>query len=220
MATERHSETREEPGVRGRRVLRLMFGLLGGVAVLFGVLKLFSSSPTSRLASPTEDRSARRPKHEGSSPLVSEWRAEAHEDPGVRTRRVLWLIFGFLGGVAVLFGVLNFYYRSIILGHVMHVSMRQFPAPQLQPNPTQDYANFRAAQLRQLSLSGPAGGKSTLVRVPIDAAMAIVAARGAAAYDPVAGTPPTGPALATGATMDGAPRATPGSHLAPYGVRP
>ncbi len=151
--------------------------------------------------------------------MAAEWHAESHEEPDVRTRRILWLVFGFLGCVAILFGGLGVYYRGILQNHIVEVSLRTFPAPELQPNPTQDEVTVRAAQLRQLTLSGPSPADPASVRVPIDQAMAIVVARGAQAYDPVAGTLSADPTLVTGTAVDGAPRASPAPLAAPYGAR-
>lgn len=140
--------------------------------------------------------------------MTDEWKAEEHEDPNVGTRSVLKYVFGFLVFVAVLFGGLNVYYRSFLTSRTVDITLRDFPAPRLQPNPTADYLNFSAEQTKQIGATA----------LPIDKAMATVVARGIQAYDPVAGTPPSGPTLATGATIDGAPRATPSPPVAPYGV--
>ena len=145
--------------------------------------------------------------------MAAEWKTEAHESPEVRTKRVLALVFGFVAFVTLLFGGLNAYYEIILRNRVVETSLRDFPAPRLQPNPTQDYFNFRAAQIQALE-----GQDKRADHLPIEQAMAIVVARGAKAYDPVEGTPPAGPLLATGAPLDGAPRAAVSPGVAPYGA--
>ena len=140
--------------------------------------------------------------------MTDEWKAEAHESPSVRTRRVLAYVMGFLVFVAALLGGLNVYYRSFLTARTVEATLHDDPAPRLQPNPTADYLNFAAEQAKQLGATP----------LPIEAAMATVVARGAQAFDPVEGTPPSGPVLANGASIDGAPRATPSPPVAPYGV--
>lgn len=153
-----------------------------------------------------------------------EWKADHAESPDVRTWRVLALVFGFLAFVVVLFGLLGFYYRSVLGARTVETQLQDFPAPRLQPNPNQDYSNFHAAQVKALEHGAPAGPAGTAPgsgpRLSIAQAMAAVVARGAQAYDPPPGTPPAGPTLATGAAMDGAPRATPSPAVAPYGKTP
>ena len=140
-----------------------------------------------------------------------------HEEPAVATRRVLLLVGGFVAFVVVLVGVLGTYYRAALKDKTVAATLRDFPAPRLQPNPTQDYVNVHAAQVRQLEGYAWADRTAGLAHIPIERAMALVAARGPAAYDPVEGTPvPSDP----GAPLDGAPRAVSAPSVAPYGAAP
>jgi hypothetical protein len=143
-----------------------------------------------------------------------EWKADRTESPEVKTWRVLALVGGFLAFTALLWSGLHIYYESALTTRLIDLTPRDFPAPRLQPNPNQDYLNFHAAQMKELA---PEAAPATGPRISMDAAMAQVIARGAQAYDPPEGTPPVGPALATGAAMDGAPRATRSAPVAPYG---
>ncbi len=138
-----------------------------------------------------------------------------HEDPDVRTWRVLLLVFGFVGFVILLGGGLNLYFRAITANEPLSTPLRRFPAPELQPNPRGDWASFHRAQSAGLEGYGWVDRKNGLVHIPIERAMALVVARGTQAYAPVAGTPPY--VTATGAPLDGAPRATPQPMAAPYG---
>jgi hypothetical protein len=138
-----------------------------------------------------------------------------HESAGVRTRRVLLLVGGFLVFVAALMAILAMFYRDTIKSSQVVEPLRSFPGPQLQPNPQQDYTNFRQAQDAELQGTRWVDEKNKLVHVPIDRAMAYVAGRGASAYDPLeqnADTklPPT--------PADGEARAASFPPVAPYGL--
>ena len=135
------------------------------------------------------------------------------EEPTVSTRRVLLLVGLYLAAVVVLLGGLAIYYRGFVSGASIVMAPRAFPAPQIQPNPTQDYVTFSAAQERQREGYAWSDRGRDLVHVPIERAMALVVARGTLGYDPVPGTPPW---LAT-APLDGSPRAVPVQPVAPYG---
>lgn len=151
--------------------------------------------------------------------MEPEWKADNHEEPGVQTGRVLALVFGFLAFVVILVGGLKIYYGTVLRARTVEISVRDFPAPRLQPNATQDWANFHKAQIEDLSATAQAGPSQTSKRLPIEQAMASVVARGAQAYDPVDGTPESGQVLANGAAMDGTPRSVPAPDVAPYGAQ-
>ncbi len=140
-----------------------------------------------------------------------------HENPEVRTRMVLLLVFGFLAFAAVLTGLLGLFYRSQVRSGSLEAALRPFPAPQLQPNPQKDYEDFLQAQRAQLAGTRWVDAGKGLIHVPIERAMAVIAAKGAAAYDPMATTtdakPPPTP-------QDGAVRLTPSAQAAPYGIHP
>ena len=140
-----------------------------------------------------------------------------HENPRVRSRRVLALVGGFLVCVAVLMIGLSFFYRHIVKDDQITENVRSFPGPKLQPNPSQDYANFRSVQDGELKGYSWVDQDKALIHVPIERAMDYVAARGALAFDPLepnpGQTPPPTPS-------DGQSRATTFPQVAPYGVHP
>lgn len=139
-----------------------------------------------------------------------------HERAGVPTRIVLLLTFGFLGFVVLLIAILAFDYQEQVNSRAIVSRFKAFPAPQLQPNPGQDYQNFLKAQHAELAGLRWVDEKKTLIHVPIERAMAYVEGRGSSAYDPLPGAETAAPAL----PIDGAPRAKPSGSVAPYGEHP
>jgi hypothetical protein len=142
---------------------------------------------------------------------MSEIERARHEEPTVKSRRVLASALGFLAFAILLGGGLSLSYRWIVSGS----KLESFPAPRLQPNPTADWESFHKVQVEDLEHLGWADKPRALVHLPIDRAKAVVLARGPQGYDPVEGTPPF--VTGTGAPLDGAPRATPQPFAAPYG---
>jgi hypothetical protein len=108
---------------------------------------------------------------------------QQHESSGVRTPRILAFVFGFLSFVAVLAAILSLFYHADV-GRIA-APFQQFPTPRLQPHPRQDYLAFHKKQLEELAGTRWVNPQKTLVHVPIARAMAYIAARGAAAYDPL-----------------------------------
>lgn len=67
-----------------------------------------------------------------------------------------------------------------------------FPPPRLQSDPAGELQAFRAAQQRELDGYAWVDREQALVRIPVERAMALLAARGAQALDPL-GPPPATP---------------------------
>ena len=130
---------------------------------------------------------------------------------------MLILVFGFIAFTAVLVGVLGLFYRSEIRSKSLEATYRPYPAPQLQPNPHKDYQTFLEAQRAQLAGTRWVDADKKLIHVPIERAMALIAGKGTAAYDPLQPAsdqkPPPTP-------QDGQIRLTPSGQVAPYGVHP
>ena len=137
------------------------------------------------------------------------------EEPGVPARRVVAFSLGFVAFAILLAGGLAIYYRRIVPGKNLTTALQDFPVPRLQPNPSADWESFHRAQLQQREGYAWVDRTRNLIHIPVERAKALVAARGAAGYDPVEGTPPY--VTATGAPLDGAPRAAPQPMSAPYG---
>jgi hypothetical protein len=91
----------------------------------------------------------------------------------------------------------------------------QFPSPRVQTHQTEQLRDLLAAQRRHLTGYAWADQDKTLVRIPIDRAMEIIARRGAQAYEPLL---PPGPA--TEGPAAGAQRATTGQGPSSRTSRP
>ncbi len=106
-----------------------------------------------------------------------------HETAGAPTRKVLAFVFGFVFFVIALIAVLHFYYRARVAPGALVEQLQTFPAPRLQPNPSQDYETFRKAQVEELMGIRWVDRRQNLIHVPIERAMAYIVSRGASAYD-------------------------------------
>jgi hypothetical protein len=89
----------------------------------------------------------------------------------------------------------------------------QFPSPRVQTHQAEQLQDLLAAQRRRLTGYAWADQSKTLVRIPIERAMEIIAQRGAQAYAPL-----LHPGPATGAPAAGAERETTGKE--PSGTSP
>ncbi len=140
------------------------------------------------------------------------------ESPAVQTGTVLSITLGFtvLAGL-IAFG-LHFVYRARVDPTKVEQPISTFPIPEIQPNPSQDYRGFRRRQNQALAGYAWVDRSKGLVHIPIDRAMALIAAEGDAGWAP----PDPAPAGATvaGQPPDGAPRAEPTLPASPYGSKP
>lgn len=141
----------------------------------------------------------------------------ARESARVDTRAVTMLVASFVSFVAVALVGLFFWYRHVAPPGSVAQALTAFPIPQLQASPTRDLAVFRRRQAEQLTATGWVDRGRGRIRIPIADAMALVAARGEAGWDPPDPAPSGGWA---GAPPDGAPRATPSLRALPYGAPP
>jgi hypothetical protein len=137
------------------------------------------------------------------------------EDPGVDVRLVLILVGGFTLMVAVAFLGFGFVYGRVLDPSRAPEVVSHLPIPELQPNPTQDYAGFRRRQNLQLAGYTWVDHGKGLIHIPIERAMAFIVARGPAALDPLDATQ-----VSVAGPPDGAPRAKASLPASPYGTRP
>ena len=95
--------------------------------------------------------------------------------------RLLWIgVPAVLCGVLLLGWVVLMLYPGSMADQTIKLPLPHFPAPELQPDPANDMTRLRAAQLRQLSSTGPVDADRQLEHIPIDDAMRQVAAEGIA----------------------------------------
>jgi hypothetical protein len=107
------------------------------------------------------------------------------QPPDVAAGIVVIAVAGFLGFVALSMVGLFFYLRSSVPDAFRKVIEHHFPEPALQKTPQDDLRRFERDQRAALSGYGWVDQSKGLVRIPIEEAMRIIAARGRQAYDPL-----------------------------------
>lgn len=105
-------------------------------------------------------------------------------------RSVLFAVLGFFAFVGLSLLGLRVYYAWDVHGLAV-IPPHSFAEPRLQSNPTEDLRRFQAKQRQQLTGYAWVDRGQGLVRIPIDRAMDLIAARGADAYAPL--DPPAEP---------------------------
>lgn len=111
---------------------------------------------------------------------MSETQATRTEPEGVPARPILYVAVGFLIFVAACIGGL-FLYFSDVVGSRSPVKPEPFPAPQLQRTPLSDLEKLHQKEQAQLRGYAWVDKEQGIVRIPIERAMQIVAARGGTA---------------------------------------
>lgn len=114
------------------------------------------------------------------------------ERPDVATGPVVWSALGFLAFVGLALAGLLIYFRAFVPGHIA-VAPDMFAAPRLQVAPRADRADLQAKQAAQLRGYAWIDRSAGTARIPIEDAMAILAAKGPAAYDPPGQAPASTP---------------------------
>lgn len=134
--------------------------------------------------------------------------AEVHSDhefpsPGVANRPVIAIAAGLMAmmlcGVLLMFG----FYIWKVPGRTLPAP-RQLPSPQVRTDERLLRQQLEAAQAERLSGYHWENSQKTVIGIPIERAMQILAARGTAAYDPIIQQPNTtaqSPGPATAAAM-------------------
>lgn len=108
--------------------------------------------------------------------------------PTIATRRILLVAGGCLAFLAATFAVLGFVYVSAVPRQPIPAP-RTFPAPRLQPGEAAELSHLLTKQREQLNLYRWANSERTLVAIPIERAMKLIAQRGADGYAPIAAQP-------------------------------
>lgn len=106
------------------------------------------------------------------------------EAPDVTTWPVLLSVLGFFAFVAAALVALRIYYNWDVHGPVV-TPPRPYPEPRLQADPTADLRRFEAGQRARLTDYAWVDRTQGLVRIPIERAMALIAAQGAEGYAPL-----------------------------------
>jgi hypothetical protein len=126
------------------------------------------------------------------------------EPAGVSSHPVLWAAFA---SIALMLGAiwgLNAIYDRRVPNRMLPAP-EQFPSPRVQTHQAEQRQELLAAQRRQLTGYAWADAGKTLVRIPIERAMDIIALRGAEAYAPLlpSGHTPAAPAAGAGQATTG-----------------
>jgi hypothetical protein len=133
------------------------------------------------------------------------------EPPGVSVCPVLWAIFAsialVLGAIWGLSAVYGWWVQNRTLP-----SPEPFPSPRVQTHQAEQRQDLLAAQRQQLTGYAWADPGKTLVRIPIERAMEIIAQRGSEAYAPLPSSGHTAAAPATGTEPAATGQAPPYSH--------
>jgi hypothetical protein len=106
------------------------------------------------------------------------------EPPAVALKPVLIAAVSFLVLVGFAIAAATVFYDWDI--HTpLTVPPKAFPAPQLQTDDAADLKDFKARQRAQLDAYGWVDRDRGVIRIPVDRAMGIVAAKGADGFGPV-----------------------------------
>jgi hypothetical protein len=106
------------------------------------------------------------------------------EPAGVSLRPVLWAALGSIALILAAILGLNAVYEWWVPSRTVPAP-EQFPSPRVQTHQAEQRQELLAAQRRQLAGYAWVDSGKTLVRVPIERAMDIIAQRGAKAYAPL-----------------------------------
>jgi hypothetical protein len=111
--------------------------------------------------------------------------AERREPLDLRPRLVVGIGLGTLGLVGAVLGAVWLFEGLAGFKASAVVPPAGFAPPRLQSDPAGELREYQAAQRARLSGYAWADRERGLVRIPIERAMAMVAARGAGAYEPL-----------------------------------
>jgi hypothetical protein len=110
------------------------------------------------------------------------------EPPGVEPSRVVLAVVAAFMLLAIGVGGLSAWYWHEVPNQIMPPPAT-FPQPRVQANEPAELRRILATQRQRLAAYRWANKQHTLVQIPIDRAMQIIAAKGAHGYDPIAPDP-------------------------------
>lgn len=135
--------------------------------------------------------------------MVDDARGSEHlEPPGVATRPVVITALSTLGVVVTAIFMLASIYAWQVPSRKLPVP-QTFPEPRVETHQAEDRQRIEAQQRRRLTQYRWVDQNKTLVQIPIERAMKIIAARGQDAYGPILPSP-----AAVSSPTAGAQRAT------------
>jgi hypothetical protein len=122
------------------------------------------------------------------STRLSEPRGKRPEKGDVATRKVSYAAAGLMAFLIVSAGVLYAVFAAVVPAD-RTPAFREFPSPKLEADPTAELRALQDKQRKALSSYRWMDATRTLIGIPVERAMAIIAARGDQAYAPIAAKP-------------------------------
>jgi|SRR6478752_5992043 hypothetical protein len=118
--------------------------------------------------------------------------AERREPLNLRPWLVVGVGLGTLGLVGAVLGAVWLFESITSFRAAAVIPPAAFAPPRLQSDPAGDLRDYQVAQRARLSGYGWADRERGLIQIPVERAMAMIAARGSGAYEPL--DPPRTPA--------------------------
>ena len=118
----------------------------------------------------------------------SERREHEPQPPDVATHKVLLVALALVGFVGCSIGGARIYYLWEIREPV-NAAPKEFAAPRLQINDVADRARVEQKARAQLDGYAWVDRKQSIIRIPIDRAMALIASKGTEGYGPIEEVP-------------------------------
>jgi hypothetical protein len=106
------------------------------------------------------------------------------EPPSISTTFVVWSALGSLLLVAIVIGGFYGLYRAAV-PTANYPAATKFPQPRVDTKENEELRRIRAAQQQKLETWGWSDAGHTLVKIPIERAMQLLAAKGKDAYSPL-----------------------------------
>jgi hypothetical protein len=119
---------------------------------------------------------------------MSKPRGKQLEKGDVATRKVSYVAAGLIAFLIVSAGVLYAVFAAVVPAD-RTPAFREFPSPRLQADPAAELRALQDKQRKELSSYRWMDSSRTLIGMPVERAMAIVAARGDQAYAPIEAKP-------------------------------
>jgi hypothetical protein len=119
---------------------------------------------------------------------MSKPRDKRLEKGDIATRKVSYVAAGLMAFLIVSAGVLYAVFAAVVPAD-RTPAFREFPSPKLEANPAAELRALQDKQRKELSSYRWMDSGRTLIGIPLERAMAIIAARGDQAYAPIDAKP-------------------------------
>ena len=102
----------------------------------------------------------------------------AHEPHDVGSRFILGAVLVVGGSLLLLIGFVTVLFPGALHDKPLRLPLPNYPAPELQPSPPQDFQAFYKQEMERLNSAGWINREKGIVHIPIDLAMRKVAQEG------------------------------------------